>query len=116
MTLTSTRLLTKRADQLTEQAELAAESAMETTEIGIARLKQAEATHCVVQADQVAQQAHDAALTAIREGARGGTLCSSKEEWAIYLYTARAAAETRLHLYVAGEAVQSLTDPNYSIV
>lgn len=110
MTLTETRALTTQAQEHCDAAEQAAESAMETTEIGVARLRLAEAAHHAAQADEVASAAHQAATFAIQTGARGGTLCSSKEEWQIALYTARAAAEAKLHMIVAGEAVQALTE------
>jgi hypothetical protein len=114
MTLTQTRALTQRAQDNCDKAREAAEAAMEATDPGDARFSHAMAHGARVQAENVSEWAYIAATKAISEGARGGTLCSSKEEWDIYLYTVRAAAEAKLHEAVAMEAVKSLTDPNYS--
>lgn len=116
MTLTQIRDLATRAQRECEKAEEAAEAAMEANEVGVARLHAANAHAASVQAQNIAEHAHNAAIKAISEGARGGTLCSSKEEWTIAVYTARAAEEAKLHRAVAQEAVKSLSDPTYFAV
>lgn len=113
MNLTQIRDLATRAQRESEKAAEAADAAMEANEVGIARLHAAHAHAATVQAQNIAEHAHNAAIKAISEGARGGTLCSSKEEWDIAVYTARAAEEAKLHRAVAQEAVKSLTVADY---